>query len=696
MHYSSDSQNVAITDDNGYTANPSAMLDVKSTSKGMLVPRLTTVQRNMISDPATGLLVFDTGKGSFYFYTGTEWINLTYGNTSNLWTRQGARVFLNDSTWRVGLGTNMPTGKLEVKGNASAGIDDPIFGVINSDGDTVFAVYPEGVRVFVNDDPVKSTGNRAGFAVGGYSLSKGETNEYLRVTPDSVRIYVGEGSGSKSGINNGGFAVGGFSLSKGALTNEYLRVTDDSIRMYINKDGGSKSSGSTGGFAVGGFSLSKTTPDDYFNISGADSTEVINPSEARMVWYPTKEAFLSGRVLIQSVDSVGTNSMATGFESKAIGDYSQALGFHARAYGSNSTAIGNYADARAGSSYALGDEAVASGLGSYAFGSVDRDTLGITSNMPTTASGNYSFAIGMGAKATEIGAFAIGNNTTAEGKQSTSIGTGNTTTGTYSVAIGSNNTNSGTYAVALGRSSNVAGKDNVSIGWGNEVSSYFQAVAGAIYPQSVAIGTNCTAGYSVSGDPAMMVASGQSVAIGRDCIAKSVRSSSGFPATMYAAAAVAIGREATAEGSDVFAIGTGNSATGDYSMSFGHGIKVEGGHSVGIALNDQSSTTITQDNVLAIMGGRVSIGYTNPSTELHVQGNVYVNSSIGLGTASYGNGTKVLAIEAGTTPSSSVSNAVILYANGINAELKVRDELGNITTLSPHNFSITPKSEPMA
>ena len=54
------SQNVAITDDDGYTANPSAMLDVKSTNKGMLVPRLTTSQRNAISNPANGLLVFDS------------------------------------------------------------------------------------------------------------------------------------------------------------------------------------------------------------------------------------------------------------------------------------------------------------------------------------------------------------------------------------------------------------------------------------------------------------------------------------------------------------------------------------------------------------------------------------------------------------------------------------------------------------
>jgi len=52
-------QNVAITDDDTYNADSSAMLDVKSISKGMLVPRMTTIQRQLINNPATGLLVFD-------------------------------------------------------------------------------------------------------------------------------------------------------------------------------------------------------------------------------------------------------------------------------------------------------------------------------------------------------------------------------------------------------------------------------------------------------------------------------------------------------------------------------------------------------------------------------------------------------------------------------------------------------------
>jgi len=46
------SQNVVVTDDGTYTPNASAMLDVKSDDKGLLIPRLTYMDRNNISSPA--------------------------------------------------------------------------------------------------------------------------------------------------------------------------------------------------------------------------------------------------------------------------------------------------------------------------------------------------------------------------------------------------------------------------------------------------------------------------------------------------------------------------------------------------------------------------------------------------------------------------------------------------------------------
>jgi hypothetical protein len=57
------------------TPDTSALLEVKSTSKGVLIPRMTLTQRNAIALPATGLLIYQTNSTSgFYYYNGRAWI----------------------------------------------------------------------------------------------------------------------------------------------------------------------------------------------------------------------------------------------------------------------------------------------------------------------------------------------------------------------------------------------------------------------------------------------------------------------------------------------------------------------------------------------------------------------------------------------------------------------------------------------
>lgn len=56
------------------TPDGSAMLDVTSTTQGFLAPRMTETQRNDISSPATGLLIYQTdGTAGFYYYDGSSW-----------------------------------------------------------------------------------------------------------------------------------------------------------------------------------------------------------------------------------------------------------------------------------------------------------------------------------------------------------------------------------------------------------------------------------------------------------------------------------------------------------------------------------------------------------------------------------------------------------------------------------------------
>jgi len=303
-------QNVAITDDDGYSAHASAMLDVKSINKGFLVPRLTTTQRNAIDPVATGLLVFDTTEGKFYFYNGSAWVN---NAAEGLWSRSSTNLYLGNSGDKVGIGTSSPLHKLhvyqavsvfdgtdgnfidiqnptngygimsgirfqngtsvnsfkggifyndrlnwgrgdivfannpvaasgnvtlgdarmviknegyvEIIGTTTAAVDDPLFEVKNKDGEIVLGVYHEGVRINVSDSDTK--GAKGGFAIGGINGLKGPTNDYLWVTPDSIRMYVDEASQTKGA--KGGFAVGGFNSlgSKGDPTSLFHLTKDN-------------------------------------------------------------------------------------------------------------------------------------------------------------------------------------------------------------------------------------------------------------------------------------------------------------------------------------------------------------------------------------------------------------------------------------------------------------------------------------
>lgn len=110
VQFYANAQNVGIST-TAATPDGSAMLDISSTSKGLLIPRMTQTQRNAISSPANGLMVFQTdGITGFYYYesswkpvgmksgttpgemlywNGTEWTAVTPGTTGQTLTYCG-------------------------------------------------------------------------------------------------------------------------------------------------------------------------------------------------------------------------------------------------------------------------------------------------------------------------------------------------------------------------------------------------------------------------------------------------------------------------------------------------------------------------------------------------------------------------------------------------------------------------------
>ena len=421
----------------------------------------------------------------------------------------------------VAIGTNPAISRLLVHGDATAEVDDPIFEVKNKDGKVVFAVYQNGVEVNV-DETSQTKGAKGGFAVGGLTSGKDSVVQYFRVTPDSVRIYLREDTikGAKGGfavggltsgkgvseilrvtsdstriyVNNsskgakGGFAVGGLTSGKGKTAqNEYLRISPDSVRIYIDESSGKAQKG---GFAVGGLTSGKQVLPQFFNVE-FDTTQTIDPSEPRILWYPGKNAFLAGQVLIEDVDSVGKNSLSNGFENKAIGNGSVAMGYRSISRGILSSAIGYNSVANDTLSFAFGNHSIANAPSSYAFGSYSRATgygsfalgfyeEGIASfiNKPTTASGPFSFALGFGSTASDTAAIAMGVKsealqpfataigfvTKAMGRQSQAIGAFSETTADNATAIGNQASAEALNAFAIGNESRANGEFAMAVG----------------------------------------------------------------------------------------------------------------------------------------------------------------------------------------------------------------------------------------
>lgn len=122
---SASAQSFSINTD-GSIADTSAMLDVKSTNKGVLIPRMTKTQRNNIFTPANGLLIYQSGPdsiGFYYYQNGWKWIADNSKTDNSYWKLDGNAAITEPPT----------TGIFPVSGNFIGTTDNKDF-VISTNG----------------------------------------------------------------------------------------------------------------------------------------------------------------------------------------------------------------------------------------------------------------------------------------------------------------------------------------------------------------------------------------------------------------------------------------------------------------------------------------------------------------------------------------------------------------------------------
>lgn len=204
-------QNVGI----GTTSpNASAQLDVSSSSKGFLLPRMTTTNRNGITSPANGLVVYDTTLNRLYQYQDGTWrylLNNTY------WVQSTTRNYVYNSGDSIGIGTTIPTQRLDVNGNIRS-------------RDNLIA---DGT---VSGGTLQTTGNLV-------ALGTGIINGNISTNSDMIINNAGATLQLKNGsnVNTGFFQLAGDNVrlgtNSGNTAGDLVIRMDGTDRVFINGSG---------------------------------------------------------------------------------------------------------------------------------------------------------------------------------------------------------------------------------------------------------------------------------------------------------------------------------------------------------------------------------------------------------------------------------------------------------------------------
>ena len=160
-------QNVAI---NATGAAPvaSAMLDITSTTSGLLIPRMSSVQRVAIATPATGLKVYDTTTNTFWYFNGVIWVQVLNANTG----------------WALA-------------GNTLAGTE--ILGSTNNQPVRMFSNNTERMRILATGQvAVNSTATFANSTF--YSLATGNNNAVDGNAAGTGAAVYGQNTGTGQGV----------------------------------------------------------------------------------------------------------------------------------------------------------------------------------------------------------------------------------------------------------------------------------------------------------------------------------------------------------------------------------------------------------------------------------------------------------------------------------------------------------------
>lgn len=507
LQVSVSAQSVSINTD-GSLPNASALLDVKSNVRGVLIPRMLKSEKMAIGSPATGLLIFQTAPDSigFYYYNGSRWLWLVNSlqQDSVAWKTKG-NAGLTDSSF-LGNTDNVPinfrvnnlkAGRFDVgnynyfigngaghnlgQGYVSIGDSAGSFASNNFSGVNLgyqSGKYNNGVNnVFLGGwtGQINTSGS--------YNVFVGTAAGIVNTTGNS-NTFLGHFTGSQHRTGGGNTAVGTQALQSD--TTGQLNVAVGYFSMQLNKNGYENT-------AVGSYALQNHRINPWNVAVGEyalnlDTTGYSNTAIGTSSFRYSKNAIENVGVGVNS----GLNTISSG--NTYVGAYSglgnapilstggsnTAMGFRSLqniTSGFSNVAMGDYALGNDSSGYynvAVGTNAMNAnrfGSGQVAVG--PHALQSTKSTAQTVAVGYYALANDTsGYYNTAVGSFSLSASTSAI--CNTAVGSASlpyVTIGSFNTAIGQAalfTENSGTGNTAIGSNTlqyDTSGNYNTAVGW---------------------------------------------------------------------------------------------------------------------------------------------------------------------------------------------------------------------------------------
>lgn len=403
------------------TPNASALLEITSTSKGLLVPRMTKTQRDAILSPATGLLIYQTNNtAGFYYFNGSSWTpgkiaaganknlgNLTaptavnisllpainntvdLGNASNGWkdnyltgslfmdgtsflTNGNSNVFVGDNSGASVTGSeNTGTGFNTLKNTTSATYNtasgsNSMFSNLTGGSNCAYGAYSlytnssgsNNVAMGLNAMYFNTSGAK-NVAIGFAALQNNTTG--------ANNIAIGYNSGDHNTIGSNNTSIGYFAMDQNQTGNNNVAYGNQALSKNISGNSN---------VALGAASLYKNTTRGNLVAIG-DSALYNNGTGAVNSFEATNNTAIGSKSLY--ANTIGTNNTAMGFNSmlnNTSGNENTAFGKEAltgNLNGNSNTAVGFQAlnGTTAGSNTAIGMQALSTnvtGTGNTAIG----------------------------------------------------------------------------------------------------------------------------------------------------------------------------------------------------------------------------------------------------------------------------------------------------------------------------------------